>query len=131
MRHRTLIAAPLIMASAVALGAFGAHGLKTRITPEALGQWNTGVLYQLIHGLALLATIALEGRVGAKALRWSREFFLAGILCFSGSLYLLATRDPLGTQGLTSVLGPVTPMGGLGLIAGWISLLVASFRHRP
>jgi uncharacterized membrane protein YgdD (TMEM256/DUF423 family) len=98
----------------VALGAFGAHGLRQRLTPELLNAYTTGVLYHLLHALALLA-LALYGRATQSAIGVPAALFAAGILLFSGSLYALA---------LTSVprLGMVTPLGGLCFLAGWAAL---------
>lgn len=130
MKDRTLFTAALVMLTGVALGAFGAHGLKGKVTAEALSQWQTGVLYQLVHGLALFGTIACDGRVSARRLRWVRAFFIAGALFFCGSLYLLATRDLLGISGWTAVLGPMTPLGGSGFIAGWSVLAYSALTRR-
>jgi uncharacterized membrane protein YgdD (TMEM256/DUF423 family) len=105
----------------VALGAFGAHGLKARVGPDLLAIFETGVRYQLIHALGLLA-------VGWAADRWPGPWipaagwlFVAGIAVFSGSLYLLA---------LTGVrwLGAITPLGGIAFIAGWIALAVGALK---
>jgi len=116
------------MALAVALGAFGAHGLKASLSTDALGQWHTGVEYHFLHALALLGLYAIDGRLSKRVLRVVSMLFLAGVLLFSGSLYLLATRDLLGTQSLGPVLGPLTPIGGLCFIAGWIGLLITALR---
>jgi len=97
---------------AVALGAFGAHALKARFSPEMLAVWQTGVLYHFIHALALLA-LALWSRVTGADILWGALFFSAGIVLFSGSLYALA----LTGQG--RVFGPVTPLGGVAFLAGW------------
>jgi len=113
---------------AVAFGAFGAHGLKARVTPEALDQWKTGVEYQFYHGLGLLLLAALGHSVPANAIRMVRGLFLGGIICFCGSLYLLSTREVLGTMELTPVLGPITPLGGLLFMAGWTLLLIRALR---
>ena len=129
MKQKTLAWAAVVMITGVALGAFGAHGLKGRVTPEALDQWNKGVQYQLVHGLALLGLLAAAGSITEKQFRLTRVFFLTGVFCFSGSLYLLSTREVLGTMGLTPVLGPLTPLGGLSLMAGWAVLLFASLRR--
>jgi uncharacterized membrane protein YgdD (TMEM256/DUF423 family) len=98
----------------VALGAFGAHGLKARLSPDMLGVWHTAVQYHAWHALALLlvgfAGFHLEGN-WIRAAGW---LLLAGIMLFSGSLYALALGAPKG-------LGIVTPLGGLALIAGWIA----------
>ena len=116
MTHPFLFLGALLGALAVALGAFGAHALKARLTPEKLVTFETGVRYHFYHTLALLAVgllqIALPA-VGMLALAgW---LFLAGIALFSGSLYWLAL-------GGSRWLGPVTPLGGLALIGGWIAL---------
>lgn len=100
----------------VAIGAFGAHGLKQRVSPELLAIFNTGVLYHLLHAVALLA-LALFGSATGRAITWPAALWLSGIVLFSGSLYLLA---------LTGVkqLGAVTPLGGLCFLAGWVMLAI-------
>lgn len=128
MKDRTLFWAALVMLLAVALGAFGAHGLKGKVSPEALGQWEKGVLYQLVHGVALFGLAALAVRLPERSVRLARVFFLAGVILFSGSLYLLSTRELLDTTSLTTLLGPLTPLGGLSYMAGWCTLLVAGLR---
>lgn len=107
--------------TAVALGAFGAHGLKRRISdPSRIANWSTAAQYQLIHSVALLATsIALPSR----AQRVPGGLFLAGMTMFSGSLYLLVF-DPQRFKWA----GPITPLGGLCLIGGWIGLGVMGRR---
>ncbi|MBE3563629.1 MAG: DUF423 domain-containing protein [Hydrogenibacillus schlegelii] len=110
---------------AVALGAFGAHGLKGKIADDLLAVYETGVRYQMIHGLGLLALAALL-RVAPEAaggLSAAGGFLLAGIVLFSGSLYLLA---------LTGVraLGAVTPFGGVAFLIGWALLFAALWRLR-
>jgi uncharacterized membrane protein YgdD (TMEM256/DUF423 family) len=106
-----LLAAALLGAVGVALGAFGAHGLRARLDARALEIWETAVRYHLLHAVALLA-LALTP--AAAALRGAGWLFVAGTLLFSGSLYLLA----LGI-GPRNVLGPLTPLGGLAFVAGW------------
>lgn len=108
----------------VALGAFGAHGLKNHLTPDLLAVWQTGVQYQLVHALGLiLIGILLQLLPDAPLLRVAGWAMLAGIGLFSGSLYLLA---------LTGVrtLGMVTPLGGVAFLATWL-LLVLAVRRRP
>lgn len=129
MQRNTLALAALVMLTAVALGAFGAHGLKPRISPEALANWHTGVQYQMVHGLALLFLALAGGQLHQRYLSFARALFFGGVVCFSGSLYLLSTREVLGTQGLTQVLGPITPLGGLLYMGGWIVLLVSTLRR--
>ena len=105
----------------VALGAFGAHGLRSRVTPEMLAVFETGARYHMYHALALLA-------VGWAAARWTSPWvnaagvlFAAGIVLFSGSLYLLAVTG-------TRAWGAVTPLGGLAFIVGWACLGLAALR---
>jgi uncharacterized membrane protein YgdD (TMEM256/DUF423 family) len=100
----------------VALGAFGAHGLKQRVTPELLAIFNTGVLYHLVHAVALLS-LALFGSATGRTITWPAALWVAGIVLFSGSLYVLT---------LTGVkqLGAVTPLGGLCFLAGWVLVAI-------
>lgn len=115
-----LIAGALLGMTGVVLGALGAHALRGDLTPAALGTWQTAVLYHLIHALAVLA-IALAARAPAPMpalLRWAALCLVAGVLLFSGSLYLLAL-------GAGAIFGPITPLGGLFLIAGWSLVLLA------
>jgi uncharacterized membrane protein YgdD (TMEM256/DUF423 family) len=95
----------------VALGAFGAHALKAKVTPEMLAVWHTGVLYHLVHALALLA-LALFAKASGADIRWGARFFLAGIALFSGSLYALALSG-------IKPLGAITPLGGVAFLLGW------------
>ncbi len=104
----------------MAIGAFGAHGLRGRLTPEMLAVFETGVRYHMYHALALLATAALMTRVDGRAVVVAGWSFLAGILIFSGSLYALALT------GVTT-LGAITPIGGLAFLIGWAALAVAAF----
>jgi uncharacterized membrane protein YgdD (TMEM256/DUF423 family) len=105
-----LLAAALLGAAGVALGAFGAHGLRARLDARGLEVWETAVRYHLVHAVALLA-LALSPY--AAQLRTAGWLFAAGIALFSGSLYALALGGP-------RLLGPVTPLGGFALIAGWL-----------
>jgi uncharacterized membrane protein YgdD (TMEM256/DUF423 family) len=107
---------------AVALGAFGAHGLEGRLTPERLQTWHTAVLYHLVHAPALLA-LALHAPAG-RALRVAWGAWLGGVAVFSGSLYALALTD-------LRWLGAVTPVGGVLLLAGWAAVVSAGRRGRP
>ena len=104
--------AAIVMAFGVALGAFGAHGLKPRLMPDMLAIYETGVRYHLVHGLALFVVAWLAGEDQTRSARLAGILFAVGILLFSGSLYLLA---------LTGIraLGAITPLGGLAWIAGW------------
>src|SRR5690606_37318210 len=106
---------------AVGLGAFAAHRLRDRLTPEMLSVFHTGVQYQMYHSLALIGIVVLAKAFGVNAwLQASGWLFLAGILLFSGSLYALALGGP-------RIFGPITPLGGLLFMLGWLSLLIAIF----
>ena len=105
----------------VALGAFGAHALKARLSPEQLATFEIGVRYQLIHALALLAVAWACTRWPGRWVNASGWLFIAGTLLFSGSLYAL------GLTGLRG-LGIVTPVGGVALLAGWLCLSIAPWR---
>jgi uncharacterized membrane protein YgdD (TMEM256/DUF423 family) len=105
----------------VVLGAFGAHTLKARLTPEILAIFETGVRYQIYHALALLfVALAAEKRPANKLLTAGGWLFVVGTLLFSGSLYMLAL-------GGVRWLGAITPVGGTAFIIGWFCLAVAAF----
>ena len=103
----------------VALGAFGAHGLRGRLSPEMLAVFETGVRYQMYHALALPLTSLLMARMGGWLVNAAGWCFIAGIAIFSGSLYALAL------SGVT-ILGAITPIGGLAFLAGWACLAIAA-----
>jgi uncharacterized membrane protein YgdD (TMEM256/DUF423 family) len=105
----------------VALGAFAAHGLKNRLSSEYLAIFHTGVNYQLVHTLALLAVALLATQLPGRLVTWAGALFCVGILLFSGSLYLLTLTG-------VSKLGIVTPFGGLAFLAGWLCLGLAAWR---
>lgn len=107
----------------VVLGAFGAHALRERLTEDLLRAWQTGVEYQFYHAMALMLVglFAHAGVVSGTWLTAAAWLLILGVLLFSGSLYGLALGGP-------KLLGPVTPLGGLLLIAGWACLLAAIVR---
>ena len=105
----------------VALGAFAAHGLKSRLTPEYLTIFHTGVTYQLVHTLALLGVALLATQIPGRLITWAGASFAIGILLFSGSLYVLTTTG-------ISKLGIITPFGGLAFLIGWLCLGLAAWR---
>lgn len=112
-------------AKAVVLGAFGAHLLTQYLTEKQLASWNTAVSYQFYHTLALaLVGLLLLQPIFAqnKHLQRSGWAFLVGMMLFSGSIYLLALRDVLGIGAMSAVLGPLTPIGGVFFIIGWLLL---------
>ncbi len=130
METRSIAWGAGLLAVAVALGAFGAHGLKAVLPPASLANWNTAVHYQFIHGLGILVTAALAGQLPAGTVRRVRALFIGGTALFCGSLYLLSTRELTGLDGIGALLGPITPLGGLLFIAGWTWLLITAMRHR-
>lgn len=119
MRRLFLFLGGLFGGLGVILGAFGAHTLKARLTPELLATFETGVRYQIYHALALLAVALLYGSRSAKGLMIvSGWLFVVGTLLFSGSLYVLVL-------GGVRWLGAITPVGGTAFIIGWFCLAVA------
>ena len=105
----------------VALGAFAAHGLKSRLTAEYLAIFHTGVTYQLVHTLALLGVALLATQIPGRLIGWAGASFAIGILLFSGSLYALTLTG-------ISKLGIITPFGGLAFLFGWATLGLAAWR---
>jgi uncharacterized membrane protein YgdD (TMEM256/DUF423 family) len=128
MNKRIIIFASVFGVLAVVLGAFGAHGLKKLVSADELDTWHTAVQYQFYHTLALLF-LSTFSRFRSRAINAASWFFTAGILLFSGSLYLLSAKDILNITNV-SILGPLTPIGGLMFILGWISLLVATIKNK-
>jgi len=107
---------------AVGLGAFGAHALKSRVSPDMLAVWQTGVQYHLFHALGLILVgllIHMFPQVGGMKL--SGWLLLCGTLLFSGSLYLLALTG-------IRVLGAITPLGGVAFLLGWLMMAISSYR---
>lgn len=105
-------------ALAVAAGAFGAHGLRARVSADQLSAWSTATQYHLLHSAVLLA-LALYAVHADKGIRLPASLFLVGMVLFSGSIYLLVLTP-------WRWLGPITPIGGLCLIAGWLSLVTVA-----
>ena len=103
----------------VGLGAFGAHGLRGRLTPEMLAVFETGVRYHMYHALALVAPAALMGRLDGRFINAAGWLFTAGIVLFSGSLYAVALTG-------VTIFGAITPIGGVAFLAGWACLAIAS-----
>ena len=126
--HKFFLAAGAAFAGlGVILGAFGAHGLKQMAGPETVGTFQTGVQYQMYHAFALMVVAILFDRMPSATLQWAGIAFLAGILLFSGSLYLLASLKAMNKVGISGI-GIITPFGGLFFIAGWVLLLIAIMR---
>ena len=119
MNKTYLITASLCGALAVALGAFGAHGLKRIVDADTVSTFQTGVQYQVYHTFALLAAAILYERFPNKLMRWAGVFFIIGIILFSGSLYALTAMKATGQVGLNGI-GIITPFGGVFFIVGWL-----------
>lgn len=119
-----LVTGALTAALGVALGAFGAHALKSRLDPQMLLVWQTAVQYHLVHALGIMAIAIAAVHWSHAAMSWAGWTMLAGVLLFSGSLYLLA---------FTGVrwLGAITPLGGLAFIAGWLLFAYAVWKASP
>lgn len=125
LKQRIIISTAILGILAVIIGAFGAHGLKPHL--ESVGRlsaFKTGVEYHFYHtlGMGLLAALCTNRSSLDKFLVWAMRCFIVGILFFSGSLYLLSCQGLLGVK--LSWLGPITPIGGLFFIVGWVMLLV-------
>lgn len=108
---------------AVCFGAMGAHALKEVLTPSQLISFETGVRYQFLHGLAILFLPSLGGYFSTKNIKQACLLFSIGILFFSFSIYLLNLKELMGIPEL-KLLGPITPIGGLLFISGWLLLLI-------
>lgn len=128
MNKRIIIIASVFGMLAVILGAFGAHGLKKLVSIDQLDAWHTAVQYQFYHTFAMLF-LATFSRFRSRAINAASWFFTAGILLFSGSLYLISAKDILNIDSL-SLIGPLTPIGGVFFILGWVSLLVATIKNK-
>lgn len=108
---------------AVALGAFGAHGLKDKLEPKYLEIWQTGVTYQMFHAIGILVVGILLSKVAASSqFTWSGWLMLIGIIFFSGSLYILSLTK-------VGVLGAITPIGGVCFLAAWVLLIIGAVKH--
>jgi uncharacterized membrane protein YgdD (TMEM256/DUF423 family) len=117
--NRWTAAASVLLALAVALGAFGAHGLRGRIDDYSMSVYERAVMYHFFHALGLLAVSMMPSRAGLKWVAW---LLVAGIVLFSGSLYVLAITG-------VRTLGAITPFGGVAFIAAWIVLAISSWRR--
>jgi uncharacterized membrane protein YgdD (TMEM256/DUF423 family) len=123
MKNQTiLISGAVFMALGVLLGAFGAHALKSILSPEMLAVYKTGVEYQFYHALGLLLIGLIGFQVKSKYIRWSGLFIIIGIILFSGSLYMLSISG-------IKTIGAITPIGGLSFVAGWIFLAIAIIKR--
>lgn len=122
MLKRYTAAGAILALLAVAFGAFGAHSLKGHLSDDDLDVFETGVRYQMYHGLGLLIVALLSDKLGeGKLVRWSARLLLIGVVLFSGSLYALALTG-------IKAFGPITPLGGVAFLAGWLLLALAALK---
>ena len=134
MTKRLIVFSGFSGAIAVAFGAMGAHFLKEKmalgiITFDNLQAFETGVKYQMFHTIALLVVALLAKHKNKEKLQKVGYCFMAGIVLFSGSLYLLSTASLFGF-GSMKLLGPITPIGGLFFVAGWVLLGLSGFKQK-
>ena len=127
MNKRFLKAGALLGALTVIFGAFAAHAIKSRVNAETLSVFETGVRYQMYHVFAIFFVGIIYKDFPFKSMIWAGNLFLAGIILFSGSLYLLTYFKAIGNENM-NWLGAVTPFGGTCFIVGW-SLILRSFYH--
>jgi uncharacterized membrane protein YgdD (TMEM256/DUF423 family) len=116
-----VVAGAVLAALAVAAGAFGAHALAARLTPDRLATWEIAARYHMLHALGLVALGAIGARWPSPLLNAAGWLFLAGILIFAGTVYALALGSPRW-------FGAITPLGGLAFILGWILLAIGVAR---
>ena len=127
MKKKIIVTAAAFGALAVIAGAFGAHILEKSLSPKNMQVWNTAVQYQFYHAFAILYLSKLA-RYKTRLVNDCYYLFTFGIIFFSGSLYLLA-YDEILNWGWLPLIGPVTPFGGVLLIAGWITLGIAALKN--
>jgi len=126
MKNKIVFTASIFGALAVIAGAFGAHSLQSSISPQNLEVWHTAVQYQFYHAFALLF-LSAYANLNNSLRTIAYYLFTVGIAFFSGSLYLLSCRELLGWNWLI-FMGPVTPIGGLLFIFGWLTLALAALK---
>ena len=127
MNKKTVITGAILIVVAIILGAFGAHALKKVLDFDQLNSFETGVRYQIYHGLALLV-LGLNNSKFKFDLKWVSGLLLFGVILFSGSIYGL-TLQPIFEVKL-SFLGPITPIGGMLMIIGWFIFIVQLIRQK-
>lgn len=128
MNKKIVLTASFLGLIAVILGAFGTHGLEDKISERHQDTWDTAVEYQFYHTFAILF-LSTFSRANNSYINFSFYSFLIGIVFFCGSLYLLSTNSLTGFVN-PSLVGPITPLGGLFFILGWASFFVATFRFK-
>lgn len=125
MIKNILIKATILGCIGIILGAFGAHALKAILTPEQLVSFNTGVRYQIIHAVVLLFLFLIVEKFELKQFKLAANFIFFGVILFSGSIYILTLKNILGIE-ILKFAGPITPIGGLLIILGWLFILTGA-----
>ncbi|MES2590014.1 MAG: DUF423 domain-containing protein [Bacteroidota bacterium] len=128
LQKTILLTGMITICIGIILGAFGAHGLKEKISLEKLNSFETGVKYQMYHGLAFLVLAFLVPNFDFSV-KYAFYFMLLGVILFSGSIYFLAIQEMIGLS-ISKILGPITPFGGLFLIISWLILIVNIFKQK-
>jgi uncharacterized membrane protein YgdD (TMEM256/DUF423 family) len=129
MQKKLILAGSLSGLISVAFGAFGAHYLKSKLEPAQLDIFETAVRYQFYHSLAILIAAVLISATKESKMRISGNLFIAGIILFSGSLYVM-TACYLFSDGPPAWIGPVTPLGGLCFMAGWLTMFLFTYQQK-
>jgi uncharacterized membrane protein YgdD (TMEM256/DUF423 family) len=129
MHKRFVVTGAVLGAIAVALGAFGAHGLKKIVAAETVQTFQTAVQYQMYHALALLVTGLLYEKCSQRFAKTAGILFIIGVILFSGSLYILTAGKVAETTAMDKA-GLITPLGGLAFIGAWLFLFLAAIRSK-
>ena len=127
MIKSVLIKSGVLGIIAVLGGAFGAHALKEVLTSEQLMSFNTGVRYQLIHAVVLLFIFLLMTKYENKQFKIAAQLIFWGVILFSGSIYILTLKNLIGLE-LLKYVGPITPIGGLLIITGWLFIILGGIK---
>ncbi len=127
MNKNTLIKAGILGMIAVLGGAFGAHALKEILSPEHLVSFNTGIRYQMVHAVVLICLFLIGLKFEMKQFRIAAQLIFWGVILFSGSIYILTLKNILGIEAL-KFAGPITPLGGLLIITGWLFLVMGAMK---
>lgn len=126
MNKKFIILGAIISMLSIIMGAFGAHLIENKFGQKAAEIFDTAAAYQMYHGFAIIITAIIMLQINSAYLRKAIYFFIAGTVCFSGSLYLLAFKSKLAS--FTSIIGPITPIGGLLFIIGWALFILGVIR---
>ena len=126
MGKKTLIKAGILGMIGVLGGAFGAHALKEILSVEHLATFNTGVRYQMLHAIVLIGLFLLGTKFEMKQFKIAAQLIFWGVILFSGSIYILVLKNIIGVEAL-KFAGPITPIGGLLIITGWLFIVLGSY----